>query len=65
MLRVDSDIVSRVFADIDAKYWKLEKMTTMQGKIHKYLWMTINYPLSGKLIFFMVNHIVKIIDNIP
>ena len=40
-------------------------MTIMQGKVHKYLGMTIDYSSSSKAIFSMIYYIGKIIDNIP
>ena len=42
MLHADSDIFSRVSSDIDTEYGRIAKITIMQGKIHKYLGMTIN-----------------------
>ena len=39
-------------------------MTIMQGKVHKYLDMTIDYSLPGKVIFSMINCIGKMLDNI-
>ena len=40
-------------------------MSTMWGKVHKYLGMTIDYYSPGKVIFLMINHIGKMLDNIP
>ena len=40
------------------------KMTTTRGKIQKYLGMTIEYYLPGKVIFSMIDFIGKIIDGI-
>ena len=40
---VDPAIISRVLADIDAEYGKIEKMTITRGKVHKYLGMNIDY----------------------
>ena len=51
--------------DIVAEYGKIVKMTITWGKVHKYLGMTIDYFLPGKLIFPMINYIGKMIDNIP
>ena len=64
ILLVDSNIVSSVISDIDVEYVNIAKMTITRGKIHKYLWMTIDYSLPGKLLFSMVIHIVNIIDDI-
>ena len=50
MSHVDSDIFSSVLSEIESEYGKIAKMTITQGKIHKYLGMTINYYLLGKLI---------------
>ena len=47
MSHVVYDIVSRVLDDIDAEYRKVSKMTITQGKIHKYLGMTIDYYSPG------------------
>ena len=40
------------------------KMTTTRGKIQKYLGMTIEYYLPGKVIFSMIDFIGNIIDGI-
>ena len=40
-------------------------MTITQGKVHKYLWMTIDYSSPGKVIFSMIKYIGKMLDNIP
>ena len=52
-------VVSSVIADIDAEYVKISKMTIMQGKVHKYLGMTIDYSSPGKVIFLMIDYIGK------
>ena len=64
MSHVDSEIVSSILADIDAEYGNIVKMTITQGKIHKYLGMTINYSYQGKLIFYMVDYIGRMINEI-
>ena len=38
------------------------KMTITWGNIHIYLRMTINYSSLGKVKFYMVDYIVKILD---
>ena len=62
---VDPAVVSSVLADIDAEYGKITKMTITQGKVHKYLGMTIDYSLPGKVMFSMVDYIGKMLDDIP
>ena len=42
MSHVDPYILYRVPADINSKYGNIAKMTITQGKIHKYLWITID-----------------------
>ena len=61
---VDPAVVSSVLADIDAEYGRIAKMTTMWGKVHKYLGMTIDYSLPGKLILSMIDCIGKILDDV-
>ena len=39
----DPAMIYSVLADIDAEYEKIAKMNIMQGKVHKYLGMTIDY----------------------
>ena len=39
-------------------------MTTTQGKIHKYLRMTIDYSSQGKVIFPMVYYIINMLNYI-
>ena len=55
---------SRILADIDAECGNIAKITITQGKIHKYLGMTIEYFLSDNVNFSMVNNIGNIIDEI-
>ena len=52
-------IISSVFADIDAEYLKVAKMTITRGKVNKYLGMTIDYSLTDKLILSISDYIVK------
>ena len=65
MLNVNSGIVSSVLSDIGTEYGEILKMTIMQGKLHKYLGMTIDYSSPEKIIFSMVNYIVKMLNCIP
>ena len=62
---VDPVVVSSFLADIDAEYGKIAKMTITRGKVHKYLGMTIDYSLPGKVIFSMIDYIGKMLDVIP
>ena len=39
-------------------------MTIMQGDVHKYLRMNINYSSPGQVILSMIDHIGKILDDI-
>ena len=64
MLHVDSIIFSRLLAYIDAEYGKFVKMAMTQGKIHKYLGVTIFYSSPGKVIFSMVDYVGNIIDDV-
>ena len=56
---VNPAIISSVLADVDVEYGKIAKITIMQGKVHKYLGMTIDYSLPGKVIFSMNDYIGK------
>ena len=40
-------------------------MIITQGKVHKYLGMTIDYSSPGKVILSMIDYIGKMLDNIP
>ena len=61
---VDPAVVFSVIADIDAEYGKIAKITITQGKVHKYLGMTIDYFSPGKVILLMINYIRKIINDV-
>ena len=65
MSHVDSGIASSILADIDAEYRNIEKMIITQGEMHKYLGMTIDYSLPVKVIFYMVNYMGKMLEEIP
>ena len=56
--KIDPAVISSVLADIDAEYGKIENITITQGKVHKYVGMTIYYPSPGNLIFSMIDYIV-------
>ena len=64
MSHVDSDITSSVLSDIGTEYGRIAKTTITQGKIHKYLGMTIDYSSPGKVKFSIVDYIVNILDGI-
>ena len=65
MSHVDPEIVTSAPSGIDAEYGKIANRTIAQGKIQKYLRMTIDYSSPGKLIFSMVDYILKMLDDIP
>ena len=56
---VEPSVVSSVLSDIDVEYGKISKMTITWGRVHKYLGMTIDYSSPGKVIFLIINYIVK------
>ena len=62
---VDPAVIYSFLADIDGEYGRITKMIITQGKVHKYLRMTIDYSYPGKVIFLKINYIRKILDNIP
>ena len=62
---VDPAIISSILAYIDAEYGDIAIMTITQGKVHRYLGMTIDYYSSGKVIVLMIDYIGKMLDNIP
>ena len=61
---VDPAVIFSVLDDIDAEYGKIAKMTITQGKVHKYLGVTIDYSSPDKVIFLMINYIGKILEDI-
>ena len=58
-------IYAGVLSYIDAEYLKYAKMNITRDKIHKYLGMNIDYSLPGKLIFYVINFIGNILNDIP
>ena len=63
MLHIYSDVFSSPLSEIDAEYGNITKMTITQGKINNNIGMTINYSLTGKVIFSMVNYIGSMLDD--
>ena len=61
---VDPTVISSVLTYIEAEYGKISKMTITRGKVHKYLGMTIDLSLPGKVILSMFEYIGKMIDDI-
>ena len=46
------------------EYGNIAKITITQGKVHKYLRMTIDYSSPGEVILSMINYIGKMFDDI-
>ena len=65
ILHVETDIVSSVLSYIGVENINTEKKTITRCKIHKYLGMTIDYLSPGKVIFYLVSYIGKIISDTP
>ena len=65
MSHVYYEIVSSLLSDIDAEYGNIVKMNITWGNIHKNLKITIDYHFTGKVKFFIVNYIGKVIKYIP
>ena len=61
---VDPDVIYSVISEIDAEYGNIVKMTTMRGKLYKYLGTNIEYSSHSKIIFLMIDCIVNMIDDI-
>ena len=61
---VNPDVIYIVVAYIDAEYGKIEKMTIMRGKVHKYLRITIDQSSPSNIILSMIDYIGKMLDNI-
>ena len=64
-MRVDSDVVSSVLSEIDTYDGNVEKTNITQGKIQKYLRMTIDYSTLSKVKPYMIDYIGKILENTP
>ena len=65
MLRVDYNIVSIILDDTDIEFGNITKTAITQGKIHKFICMTIDYSSSGKVILSMVDYIRNMLGKIP
>ena len=64
-LHANSDVFYGIISDIDAEYRKFSRMTIARGKFYKYLMMTINYSFPGNFKLSMVEHVVKMLENVP
>ena len=58
-------VIYIVLAEITEEYEKIEKMSIKRVKVHKYLGMTIDYSLPGKVILPMIDYIGNMLDDIP
>ena len=65
MSHVDPDIVSSILSGIDEEYGNIAEMAITQGKVQKYLGITIDCSSPDKLIFSIVDYIGKMLDKIP
>jgi hypothetical protein len=62
---VDSKEVTKMLTLFSQEYGKEALLTITQGKIHKYLGMTINYSIKGKVKITMIDYIKGMLDESP
>jgi hypothetical protein len=62
---VDSEVVGMVLNNVNEKYGKEALITVTQGKVHKYLGMTIDYQEDGVVEVTMIDYINKMLEDLP
>ena len=62
---IDANVVTEVIKLLESEFGKEAPLTQTRGKIHEYLGMTIDYSLTGKVMFTMVDYIKTMLDELP
>ena len=54
---VDPNVVSAVIADLETEFGQEAPLTVTQGKVHKYLGLTLDYRTPGKVKITLFDYI--------
>ncbi len=65
ILHVNPRVVESIVAQLNNKYGKEEQILVNRGKVHDYLGMTIDYSVTGKVLFGMQGYVDQIISEAP
>jgi hypothetical protein len=59
------NVVTSVIEQLDEAFGKEAPLTITRGKIHEYLGMTLDYSEAGKVKIYMVEYIMRMLENLP
>ena len=62
---IDANVVTDVIKLLESEFGKEASLTKTRGKLHDYLGMTIDFSITGKVMFTMVDYIKGMLDALP
>ena len=62
---VDEKVVTEIIKLLESEFGKEAPLTQTRGKVHDYLGMTIDYSVSGKVMFTMIDYVKSVLDELP
>jgi hypothetical protein len=65
ILHKDMKVVDKILDDVDKKYGKEAPITRTQGKVHKYLGMTIDYREKSVVKITIIDYINNMLGELP
>ena len=65
ILHVDPEVVTEVIDLIELEFGKEAPLTKLRGPVHEYLGMTIDFSVTGKVKFSMIDYIKDMLEGLP
>lgn len=62
---VDPAVVTEIIELLKEEYGKESELSIHRGKVHKYLGMTLNYSIDGKVMIVMKDYIEEMLAGLP
>jgi len=62
---VDPEVVTEVIDLLEREFGKEAPLTKTRGHVHEYLGMTIDFSVTGKVKFSMIDYIKEMLDGLP
>jgi hypothetical protein len=62
---MDADVVTDVIGLLEPEFGKEAPLTKSAGKVHEYLGMIIDYPISGEVMVTMIDYNKSMLSDLP
>jgi hypothetical protein len=65
ILHVSAKVVDDLITDLDSEFGKETPLSKLRGKVHDYLWMTLDFSVPGQVTVTMIDYIKMICMDLP